>query len=60
MSSNEDTTKSIETEFNIAQFKLQVQQMSEAQAKELLIKLYESSLVKEETYKKLIKHQWGL
>ena len=59
MSSNENT-KSIETEFNIAQFKLQVQRMSEAQAKDLLIKLYESSLVKEETYKKLIKHQWGL
>ena len=50
----------IEQQFQIAAFKTQVSKMSQQQAQELLVKLYEQMLVNETTYKELLKHQWGL
>lgn len=50
----------IEEEFKIRSFEEQVRRMSGEQAKETLIKLYQSQVVKESQYKALIKHKWGL
>lgn len=49
-----------EQQFSIHSFAHQVKQMSEAQAKEFLIKLYEQMIVREATYQELLKHQWGI
>jgi hypothetical protein len=51
---------SLEQQFNIRSFATQVQQMSPEQAKDFLVKLYEQMVVREATYKELLKHQWGL
>jgi hypothetical protein len=51
---------SLEQQFNICSFKTQVQQMSHEQAQDFLVKLYEQMVVREATYKNLLKHQWGL
>jgi len=51
---------SLEQQFNIRSFQTQVQQMSQEQAQEFLIKLYEQMLMRENMYKSFIKHQWGL
>lgn len=50
----------LEQQFNIRSFANQVQHMSDDQAKDFLVKLYEQMVVKEATYKELLKHQWGL
>ncbi|MCM0589621.1 MAG: NblA/ycf18 family protein [Gloeotrichia echinulata IR180] len=51
---------SLEQQFNIHSFAAQVQHMSHEQAKDFLVKLYEQMVVREATYKELLKHQWGL
>lgn len=51
---------SLEQQFNIHSFANQVQHMSHEQAKDFLVKLYEQMVVREATYKELLKHQWGL
>ncbi|WP_017652382.1 NblA/ycf18 family protein [Fortiea contorta] len=51
---------SLEQQFNIHSFAHQVQHMSHEQAKDFLVKLYEQMVVREATYKELLKHQWGL
>jgi hypothetical protein len=51
---------SLEQQFNIHSFASQVQNMSHDQAKDFLVKLYEQMVVREATYKELLKHQWGL
>jgi Phycobilisome degradation protein nblA len=51
---------SLEQQFSIHSFANQVQDMSHEQAKDFLVKLYEQMVVREATYKELLKHQWGL
>jgi hypothetical protein len=51
---------SLEQQFNIHSFASQVQHMTHEQAKDFLVKLYEQMVVREATYKELLKHQWGL
>ena len=50
---------SLEQQFNIRSFETQVQQMSHEQAQDFLVKLYQQMVMREATYKELIKHQWG-
>ncbi|MBR8835904.1 MAG: NblA/ycf18 family protein [Stigonema ocellatum SAG 48.90 = DSM 106950] len=50
----------LEQQFSIRSFATQVQHMSPEQAKEFLVNLYEQMVVREATYKELLKHQWGL
>jgi hypothetical protein len=57
---NQPIELSLEQQFNIRSFATQVQQMSPEQAKDFLVKLYEQMVVREATYKELLKHQWGL
>ena len=56
----EPTKMSLEQKFNLRSFETQVQQMSQEQAQEFLVKLYEQMIVRENMYKEFIKHQWGL
>ena len=50
---------SLEQQFSIRSFETQVQQMSHEQAQDFLVKLYQQMVMREATYKELIKHQWG-
>lgn len=51
---------SLEQQFSLRSFQTQVDNMSREQAKEFLLKLYEEMLVRENVYKDVLKHQWGL
>lgn len=51
---------SLEQQFSLRSFESQVQQMNREQALEQLVKLYEQMLTRENMYKEVIKHQWGL
>jgi hypothetical protein len=51
---------SLEQQFSIRSFANQVQQMSHEEAQDFLVQLYEQMVVREATYKELLKHQWGL
>lgn len=50
---------SLEQKFSIRFFETQVNQMSQDQAKEFLVRLYEQMIVQEKMYKEFIKNQWG-
>jgi Phycobilisome degradation protein nblA len=50
----------LEQQFNIRSFATQVKDMSHEQAQDFLVKLYEQMVLREATYKELLKHQWGL
>ena len=57
---NQPIELSLEQQFSIRSFEIQVQKMSFEQAKDFLIKLYEQMVMREVMYKQLLKHQWGL
>lgn len=51
---------SLEQQFSIRAFATQVEEMSQQQAQDFLVKLYEQMMIREATYQHLLKHQWGL
>ncbi|MBW4575161.1 MAG: NblA/ycf18 family protein [Aphanothece sp. CMT-3BRIN-NPC111] len=51
---------SLEQQFSIRSFESQVHNMSREQAQEFLVQLYKQMMMREATYKNLLKHQWGL
>ncbi|MEB3885462.1 NblA/ycf18 family protein [Lyngbya sp. CCY1209] len=51
---------SLEQQFNLSSFKMQVNQMSREQAQEFLVNLYEQMLIRENMYQHFLKYQWGL
>jgi hypothetical protein len=51
---------SLEQQFNIRAFEQQVQDMSREQAQEFLVDLYRQTLLRENSYKSLLKQQWGI
>ncbi|MGD1904165.1 MAG: NblA/ycf18 family protein [Geitlerinemataceae cyanobacterium] len=55
-----DSNLSLEQEFNVKSFETTVASMSREQAQQSLVRLYRDSLVREETYKNLLKHHWGI
>ncbi len=57
---NQPIELSLEQQFSIRSFETQVQQMSREQAQDFLVKLYQQMVMREQTYKQLLKHQWGL
>lgn len=57
---NQPIELSLEQQFSIRSFETQVQQMSHEQAQDFLVKLYQQMIMREATYKELLKHQWGL
>jgi hypothetical protein len=54
------TKLTVEQQFSLRTFEIQVQQMSREQAQEMLVNLYQNMLVQENVYKKIVKEQWGL
>jgi hypothetical protein len=50
----------LEQEFLVQSFKAQVQSLSKEQALDFMVKLYIQMIWQEATYKKLLKHQWGI
>ena len=57
---NQPAELSLEQQFSLTSFKLQVNEMSREQAQEFLINLYEHMMVRENMYQQFLKHQWGL
>ena len=57
---NQPVELSLEQQFNLSSFKLQVGQMSREQAQEFLINLYEHMMVRENMYQHFLRHHWGL
>jgi Phycobilisome degradation protein nblA len=51
---------SLEQQFNIRSFEHQVNSMSHEQAQEFLVNLYRQMVLQENSYKNLLKHQWGM
>ena len=54
------TELSLEQKFSLRAFADQVRHMSREQAQEVLIKLHEHMMLKENMYKSLLKHEWEL
>jgi Phycobilisome degradation protein nblA len=51
---------SLEQQFSIRSFEHQVKDMSRDQAQEFLVNLYKQMMLQENSYKSLLKHQWGI
>jgi hypothetical protein len=51
---------SLEQQFNIRSFEHQVKDMSHEQTQEFLVNLYRQMMLQENSYKNLLKHQWGM
>ena len=51
---------SLEQQFNLSSFKVQVHRMSREQAQEFLVNLYEQMMVRENMYQDFLKHKWGI
>lgn len=57
---NQPIELSLEQQFNIRSFETQVEHMSLEQAQDFLVKLYRQMVMREATYKELLKHHWGI
>ena len=55
----DNTHLTLEQQFNLTLFEHEVGKMSHEQAQEILVKLYENMLVRENTYKNLIRQGWN-
>ncbi len=51
---------SLEQQFNIRSFEHQIKDMSHEQTQEFLVNLYRQMMLQENSYKNLLKHQWGM
>jgi hypothetical protein len=51
---------SLEQQFNVRSFEHQVRTMSHEQTQEFLVNLYRQMMLQENSYKNLLKHQWGM
>ena len=57
---SQPTELSLEQQFSLQAFKSQVSQMTQDQAQDFLVQLYEQMMVRETMYKQFLKHQWGI
>jgi Phycobilisome degradation protein nblA len=51
---------SLEQQFSIRSFEHLVRDMTHEQAQEFLVNLYKQMMMQENSYKNLLKHQWGI
>ena len=51
---------SLEQQFSIRSFEHQVSGMTHSQSQEFLVNLYRQMMLQENSYKNLLKHQWGM
>ncbi len=57
---NQKQQMSLEQEFQLQSFARKVETISEEEAKELLVDLYKSSIVRENLFREIIKESWGI
>jgi Phycobilisome degradation protein nblA len=57
---NQSISLSMEQEFQLKSFAVQVQHMSQEQAQEFLIALHRQMMIKEKMYQHLIQQEWNL
>lgn len=57
---NDANSLSLEQEFSIKSFESTVSRMDLEQAQQCLVQLYRDAMQREENYKTLLKHHWGL
>jgi hypothetical protein len=57
---NQSTSLSMEQEFQLKSFAVQVQHMSQVQAQEFLIELHRQMMIREKIYQQLIQQEWNL
>ncbi len=57
---NQPIELSLEQQFSLRSFETEVSHMSREQAQQCLMALYEQMMIREATYKHLLKHQWGI
>jgi Phycobilisome degradation protein nblA len=51
---------SLEQQFNVRSFEHQVRDMSREQAQEFLVNMYRQMILQENSYRTLLKQQWGM
>lgn len=51
---------SLEQEFSLKKVSNQIKALSPQQAQELIVELQRQIMIKDNLYKKLIKHEWGI
>jgi Phycobilisome degradation protein nblA len=51
---------SLEQQFNIRSFEHQVKDMSREQAQEFLVNMYRQMILQENSYRTLLRQQWGM
>jgi hypothetical protein len=57
---HEETKLTLEQQFNLRSFSLQVKQISHEQAQAFLVKLYETMVIRETMYRNILKHEWSI
>ena len=51
---------SLEQEFSLRTISSKVKNLSQQQAQELVVELQRQMMIKDNLYKRLIKHEWGI
>jgi len=56
---NQPAQLTVEQQFSLRAFAGQVEQMSQVQAQQFLVKLYEEQMLRETMFQQLMRHKWG-
>ena len=57
---NQNQNMSLEQQFKVQSFARQVETISPEEAKKLLVDLYQSSIIRENLFREIIKESWGI
>lgn len=57
---NKNNHLSLEQEFSLRTISSKVKNLSRQQAQELVVELQRQMMIKDNLYKRLIKHEWGM
>lgn len=57
---NQNQNISLEQEFQVQSFARKVETISQEEAKELLVDLYKSTIIRENLFREIIKESWGI
>ena len=57
---NYQNSLSLEQEFSLKKISKQAQALSRQEAQELIVELQRQMMIKDNLYKQMIKHEWGL
>ncbi|WP_413165304.1 NblA/ycf18 family protein [Capilliphycus salinus ALCB114379] len=57
---NQNSNISLEQEFQVQSFARKVETISQDEAKQLLVDLYKSTIIRENLFREIIKESWGI